>query len=46
MITEKEAQELITKWISLKNESEKTNDKKIRKEFEKHQKLCLKSLNI
>ena len=41
MITENEAQELMNKLTKLKNEYKKTNDKKIKRELEKHENICV-----
>jgi len=41
MLTEQEANELMNKWIDLKGQLKTSNEPKLVKEFEKHEKLCV-----
>lgn len=41
MLTEPEAQDLMTKWIDLRARSKETGDPKIVSEFKKHDRLCM-----
>jgi RNA polymerase sigma factor (sigma-70 family) len=41
MITEQEANELMNKWIDLKGQLKTSEDPKLIREFEKHEKLCV-----
>jgi RNA polymerase sigma factor (sigma-70 family) len=41
MLTEQEANELMNKWIDLKGQLKTSDDPKLIREFEKHEKLCV-----
>ena len=41
MLTEQEANDLMNKWIDLKNQLKTSSDPKLVKEFEKHDRLCV-----
>lgn len=41
MLTEEQAQELMTKWISLRAQTREGNDSKVVAEFKKHNRLCM-----
>lgn len=41
MLTEQEAQDLMAKWVILRDKSKKDNDPKIKAELERHQRICM-----